>query len=460
MHELPDRGQRMAEDSAQNSAATRPEDLSLSRLGLQFRERGVERNFRRWRSRSSLPLIRLGILTGLLSAVFVPLAIYRWSPERAWAFFVGCYGVLVPAFVVGLLLLLIDRVKTFVFPLTAFLNFLPGSAFVWMSFYALDEPTVAVAAAIVAAFYAPILRLPVLWATLAVTPYMVGANLGLLQEHLAGNARLLAVVGHTVALSITLLTVIVVCLVIGYLNRVAYRNEQIIGQQQKKLEHSHGLIRRYVPPSVAEHILSGRESLIDAPRRQRTTILFCDVCHFTQIADRVEPEIVTQVLSEYLSAMANLIDEHRGTLNEFAGDGLMALFGAPQFMEPAEQARQAIAAAQAMQAGMPALNDSWRRLGLGTALEIRIGINTGMVSVGSYGSQGRMTYTAIGLQTNIASRIESRAQAGQILISDATWQLIRDELRCEPRGEIECKGVHYPIQVYSPTSGGPPKPSI
>ena len=90
---------------------------------------------------------------------------------------------------------------------------------------------------------------------------------------------------------------------------------------------------------------------------------------------------------------------------------------------------------------------------MGNALEIRIGINTGMVSVGSYGSDGRMTYTAIGLQTNIASRIESAARPGEILISEASWQLVNDTVACEPRGEVECKGVHFPVKVYAPKSG-------
>lgn len=103
-----------------------------------------------------------------------------------------------------------------------------------------------------------------------------------------------------------------------------------------------------------------------------------------------------------------------------------------------------------MQAKIPELNEGWRKLGLGAKLKIRIGINTGMVSVGSYGSQGRMTYTAIGLQTNIASRIESKAEPGEILISDATYQLIGDNIPCEPRGEVVCKGVHFPVTVFAP----------
>ena len=77
-----------------------------------------------------------------------------------------------------------------------------------------------------------------------------------------------------------------------------------------------------------------------------------------------------------------------------------------------------------------------------------MGINTGMLSVGSFGSQGRMTYTAIGLQTNVTNRIQSFCRPGEILLSDACWQLVRDQVPCTPRGEIEIKGVHFPIKVY------------
>jgi class 3 adenylate cyclase len=173
------------------------------------------------------------------------------------------------------------------------------------------------------------------------------------------------------------------------------------------------------------------------------------------MADRVEPEVISQVIGEYMAAMADIVDTHRGTVNEFVGDGLMALFGAPRALDPEEQARCAVRAAQAMQARLPELNARWRKLGLGGNLQVRIGINTGMVSVGSYGSEGRMTYTAIGLQTNIAARIQARCEPGDILLSDATWQLVQGEIPCESRGTMEIKGVHYPVATYSPATNPP-----
>jgi len=218
------------------------------------------------------------------------------------------------------------------------------------------------------------------------------------------------------------------------------------------LQHSRDLIRRYVPPTVANRIIAGEEAEIDTPQRRRLTVFFSDIVGFTEIADRVEPEVITQVINEYLSAMSRIVDANVGTLNEFSGDGIMALFGAPETMEPREQVRRAVDTALAMQRDMARLNEAWREFGLGEKLQVRMAINTGMLSVGSFGSQGRMTYTAIGLQTNVTARIQAQCQPCEILLSDASWQLIRDEIQCTPKGEIEVKGVHFPIKVYEVNS--------
>src|SRR5690606_9295914 len=88
-------------------------------------------------------------------------------------------------------------------------------------------------------------------------------------------------------------------------------------------------------------------------------------------------------------------------------------------------------------------------------LAMRIGINTGVLSVGSFGSEGRVTYTAIGLQANVAARIQTHCEPGGILLSDPSWHLVKDVVECEPRGEVECKGVHYPVRVHAPVDADP-----
>jgi class 3 adenylate cyclase len=214
------------------------------------------------------------------------------------------------------------------------------------------------------------------------------------------------------------------------------------------IERSDELIRRYVPPQIASKIMEGSDLDVLQTARRRLTIFFSDVEGFTALSDRIEPEVTSSVLNEYLSEMAMLANDFQGTLNEFIGDGLMILFGAPEATNDEDQAMRAVRMATRMQERMVDLNEKWFREGLDVPLRIRVGINTGIVSVGSFGSQGRMTYTAIGNQTNLAARIQAQCEAGKVLLGDSTWRLVREEIDCIPKGEIEVKGIHYPVQVH------------
>jgi len=247
---------------------------------------------------------------------------------------------------------------------------------------------------------------------------------------------------------LSLVIVIFQGLIITVLVLAALRNSEF------KSAQANTIIRRYVPRAVVDDVMAGKQADIDTPKRRRITVLVAEIVGFTDIADRVEPEVITQVLNEYLSAMNDLIENHDGSVNEVAGDGLMALFGAPNTLETEAQALQAVRAGLSMQAEIPTLNAMWRKLGLGQKLQIRIGINTGVLSVGSFGSAGRRTYTAIGLQTNITDRIQSHCEPGEILMSEASWQLIKDSIVCEEAGSIEMEGVHFPISIYKPVMPG------
>lgn len=215
------------------------------------------------------------------------------------------------------------------------------------------------------------------------------------------------------------------------------------------------LIRRFTPPSVADAIESGNEATIDSPQRRRVTVLFSDVVGFTATADSLDAESLAQIVQEYLATMATIVERHGGTLNEFAGDGVMALFGAPLSQPPEDQVAAAIAAATEIQASMPVLNENWFKIGLDHELRTRVGINTGVLSVGTFGSDGRATYTGIGLQTNIAARIQAECEPGSILLSHSSWHLVKDNVSCEERGEAEVKGVHFPIKLYAPVGPSP-----
>lgn len=224
--------------------------------------------------------------------------------------------------------------------------------------------------------------------------------------------------------------------------RQAYADELTIAHQRR-------LIRRYAPSSVISRIELG-DSTVDSPQRRKITVFSSDVVGFTAMADRVDPEALAHIINDYLGAVSDLIERHGGTVTEFAGDGVMAIFGAPEELEPADQVRSAIAAARELQASLAEWSRGWYEHGIVEATKARIGLNTGVVSVGTFGSAIRATYTGIGLQMNIAARVQAQAEPGGILLSNTSWHLVKDDVPCEPRGEVMVKGVHFPIHLYAP----------
>jgi class 3 adenylate cyclase len=219
---------------------------------------------------------------------------------------------------------------------------------------------------------------------------------------------------------------------------------------QRQLQASQRLLRRYAPSAVAGRIEAGDAKTVGQPQRLRVTALSSDVAGFTALADQIDPESLSQIINEYMATMSDVVESQGGVVTEFAGDGLMAIFGAPEQLEPEEQVLRALSAADAMHARLAELNKSWFRLGIEQPLQVRIGINTGMLSVGTFGSDGRATYTAIGLQMNVAARIQAQCEPGGILLSSASWHLVNDTIECDPLGEVTVKGVHFPISIYAP----------
>ncbi|MFC7505302.1 adenylate/guanylate cyclase domain-containing protein [Nocardioides sp. GCM10030258] len=257
--------------------------------------------------------------------------------------------------------------------------------------------------------------------------------------------------GQDVAISLTFIPIS--SLLVG--PAMAFANERDLRARYVRellIQHQRQLIRRYAPGSVVSRIELG-DSSIDHPQRRRITILSSDVVGFTAMADRIDPEALAHIINDYLGAVSDLIERHGGTVTEFAGDGVMAIFGAPDEIDPVDQVRSAIAAAQELQRSLVDWSRAWYAHGIVEAANARIGINTGVVSVGTFGSAIRATYTGIGLQMNIAARVQAQAEPGGILLSNTSWHLVKDAVDCEARGEVFVKGVHFPIELYSPVAG-------
>ncbi len=423
-------------------------DMRRYLLGQRFVDPAVETDFRAWRREAAFPVMWLGMWAASLSWLAVPWAMGALAPE-IWPEVRGpvLYGF-IPGYMCLTLAFFIHNVRRHALLVATVANACAGFTMIWLGYLVGDSVGATVAATVLILFYAPFMRLPPENALVASAPYML-TTLALAIAHRDDLVLPGERFAYYIVPSMSLLTVLLVCHVLEYLMRTSYTRECLIETQRSALENASRQIRRYVPNALADEILGGHGEAIDTPQRRRITILFCDLVGFTEAADRLDPESLTQILGDYMATMAQAIEAQGGTLNEFAGDGLMALFGAPREMAPEAQVRQAVQAACAMQQRLPELNRAWRKLGLDTPMDCRIGINTGVVSVGSYGSEGRMTYTAIGLQTNIAARLEAAAAPGEILLSEASWALVEGEIKAQPRGEVECKGVHYPVKAYA-----------
>jgi len=216
----------------------------------------------------------------------------------------------------------------------------------------------------------------------------------------------------------------------------------------QRLRRATDLIRRYVPVQLAEKILAGEHTGTAQPERRKVTLFFSDVVGFTDAADRMEAEDLSALLNDYLSEMARIADAFGATVNQFVGDGIMIFFGAPEATTDRDHALRAVRMALAMQQRMVELGKKWFAEGIQTPFRIRIGINTGVASVGDFGSEGRTTYSAIGNQTNLTARIQAQCDPGKVLISHTTWALVKDQIPCKQRGEIEVKGLHYSVRIY------------
>lgn len=202
---------------------------------------------------------------------------------------------------------------------------------------------------------------------------------------------------------------------------------------------------RFLPEYVVKQMLENPESFKLGGVNQTITILFADIRGFTRISEHAPPEKIVGLLNRYFSAMTDIIFAHGGTLDKYLGDGLMALFGAPTATP--EDASNALNAAVAMQRRILGISKELAEEGF-PELNVGIGLHTGEVTVGYIGSERRSEYTAIGDAVNTASRLESNAKAGEILMSDATARAAHRRYELRPREPIMVKNRMQPVKLW------------
>lgn len=202
---------------------------------------------------------------------------------------------------------------------------------------------------------------------------------------------------------------------------------------------------RFLPEYVVTQMLENPDSFKLGGVLQTITVLFADIRGFTRISEHAPPEKIVQLLNRYFSAMTDIIFAHGGTLDKYLGDGLMALFGAPTVTP--NDAANALSTAVAMQRRMIGINLELREEGF-PEIGIGIGLHTGEVTVGYIGSERRSEYTAIGDTVNTASRLESNARGGQILVSEATAKAAHSRYTLNPREPISVKNREQPVPLF------------
>ena len=223
---------------------------------------------------------------------------------------------------------------------------------------------------------------------------------------------------------------------VGNLIRTRAQERELVQLQKEK-------IARFLPRNLADMIMSGEHEDFLKGHRREITVVFIDLRGFTAFVEKSDPEEVMTILRDYQTVMGHLVSEYGGTLERFVGDAVMVYFNDP--LPCPNHAQQAVKMAIAMRQAINSLQEEWKKRGI--QLGAGIGIATGYATIGAVGFEDRLDYAAIGPVTNLAARLCSEAQHGQILVSDRVLPLVKELIKVEPIGELTLKGIQRPVAV-------------
>jgi class 3 adenylate cyclase len=222
----------------------------------------------------------------------------------------------------------------------------------------------------------------------------------------------------------------------------------VIDKRESELQQLSRQLAKYLSPQVYDSIFRGKQEVKVASSRKKLTVFFSDIAGFTEAADRLESEELTQLINHYLTEMSQIALNFGATIDKYVGDAILIFFGDPETKGVRKDALACVYMAIAMRRRMYDLEDIWRESGIARPLRVRMGIHTDYCTVGNFGSEDRMDYTIIGGAVNTASRLESLADPGEILISYETFAHVKDQILCEEHGETRVKGFAYPVATY------------
>jgi len=225
--------------------------------------------------------------------------------------------------------------------------------------------------------------------------------------------------------------------------------ENTIQKKDTKLESIRKKLQKYLSPQLVKSIESDTHVDLGDYKRKFLTIFFSDIQGFTAMTDSMEAESMASLLNRYLEEMSKIALKFGGTIDKFIGDAVMIFFGDPESNGYKKDALNCVNMALEMKERLHELRQEWAAEGIKDELYIRIGISSGYSTVGNFGCDDRLDYTVIGREVNLASRLESSAEANEILVSHATYALIRDEINAKKKTEIKVKGFQNKIIPYS-----------
>lgn len=223
------------------------------------------------------------------------------------------------------------------------------------------------------------------------------------------------------------------------------REEQYREQLEKNEKFIRATFGRYVSDEVVENLLEEPEGLKLGGDLREVTMLMSDIRQFSSICEKLPPDDVMKMLNNYLGTMSEIIIGHQGTIDEFIGDAILAIFGAP--ISRPDDAQRAVQCALDMQQAMQDINRDNRAAGL-PEISMGIGVNTGAVIAGNIGSEKRSKYGVVGHHVNITARIETRTAGGEVLVSASTLDKLTCPFTAGPEQEVQVKGINETVSIY------------
>lgn len=238
------------------------------------------------------------------------------------------------------------------------------------------------------------------------------------------------------------------CIIRGHQDKTLNEKLALQFEANKSLKVHVNSLSKYLSPKLSKSIIANNNTHVDATDKP-LTLFFSDMQGFSRLSEQLEPEKLSWVVNTFLSEMTDIALSFDGTLDKMIGDSIMVFFGDPNSFGKQSDAVACVSMAIAMREAMKSLTAKWQKAGINNPPQIRMGINTGSCRVGNFGTQRMLNYTVVGTTVNLASYLESIAQPNEILISEATYNLVRNQIHCTQKKLMNHRWLSKDLRVYS-----------